>query len=266
MSTKIYNGVRFKISTLELLLDKFKLLQKQLMKTAITEECKVLARLATRRLDLATITGQEDANPFYSAAEELSERQRRVKITGQRDPSVDFSFSVVAIPTDHLILGTFYSENEVLVEMFSKQNWVEDYHYQDSTDKPSEISQFEWETREKTWKKFLNINAPTMYSGFTYTMTEISNAFGAKMEQVADQIPDLEERARGLAADVALMGYFKETLGDKKVEGREAMSLAMEFLRKEENKAKIEETRKDLLTKLKSVVTKYDLNPDLKNQ
>lgn len=263
MSVTIYSGIRFKISSLDLLFTKLKLLQPQMMKIAQRQEAELVARVATRRIDLATIAGDNDPQPLISAGTEIQDRQRKVKLTGQRDPSVDFSFSVMVIPTDHFIIGTFYTENEELTELFSSQTWIEDYHYQNQTDKPAEISTFEWENREKTWNKFVDFHKPLMYSGFKYQLTDTSNFFGT-LEDILPHVPSIEDRAKGLSADLSLMAHFKEIFGDNKIEAPEAMRVANEFLQNEDSKAKIEAKYNELLMTLKPSITSFDLLPPRK--
>lgn len=106
----------------------------------------------------------------------------------------DYNASVVIIPYKKSLYGLYYcdgiKENEDL--FFSI---ADDYHYQNQTDKPDNISWKEWRKREEVWDDILEIGgySPIEF-GFEFKITmdggiEISN-------DVARRIYDIIMRSK----------------------------------------------------------------------
>lgn len=105
----------------------------------------------------------------------LNDRARDVKRTQQRDPLADFSFDAVFFPLKDKTLAIFYCEHDSMLEAAEKALGAKDYHYQNQVDQPDDVTEFEWEQREKDWNEALEgLNKTPAEAGLTFTFRDYS--------------------------------------------------------------------------------------------
>lgn len=156
MSTKIYNGYLLNVSFTELMpfLKKVKLS----LESARTElALKIVARQVTSEVDdqFLGLTRPQEISIFKFTSALLDSAVKAQKSTSLLDGR-DFSASVVLIPHQEKFLALFYDNNNPeYLKLWQELKEVQDYHYQNSTDRPEEISAKEWEKRRKDWNEAL---------------------------------------------------------------------------------------------------------------
>ncbi len=234
MSTKIYDAFRIKNKTLESVLEDMKAFRKTAMPILKEGLAKMIAGQITRKIDSVALGYSEERSkkPFIEVWMEVCDRVHKVKTTQRRDPEIDFMFDISVFPLDGDILGIMFCEHEPLKGLWMSQKGIEDYHYQDSTDRPEQIPEAEWDQRREDWDKVLGWETPAQ-QGFSHTIfSEFDSTPRLQQEEVLPYIPDFNKRCRWAARDVAWAEYFKANIAgwDGKL-----MSLVMDFGRKWKN-------------------------------
>ncbi|MGE8063716.1 hypothetical protein ACQKP2_00975, partial [Pseudomonas sp. NPDC089569] len=86
---------------------------------------------------------------------------------GERSVDWDFTLSVCLIPWGDDLLALHYLENNPGFLEALKGIGFEDFHYQNSTDRPDSISELDWVERSATWASALDKGVPASV-GLTY--------------------------------------------------------------------------------------------------
>jgi hypothetical protein len=204
MSIKIYNGYIINIEDKSLLgIQKFcKRIKPDFERKKNELVNSTMAYLITDKIDSASLKKIRTQNIFYETIEELNSR---IKINYN-----NFSSEIILIPVAEKILALFYGDIE-FEDIWKSINEVEDYHYQNSTDQPEEINNFEWEIRKKDWELALPGNGIPIENGFSFSLTD-NKILYIKKEDISKFIPEFKYRCIKKAKELLTL----ELLGDKK--------------------------------------------------
>lgn len=159
MSTKIYNAFYITPRPMDVLLTELRELRPKL-----------------ERVRNKIILGFWKSNENYRANwSRISDRAREVQRTSIRDPLVDFSFDLTFFPRkDKIMVMTFTEHNEyrkLLCDFFDAKDW----HYQNQSDQPEEVSDAEWKQREKEWDEALPGAGIPSENGFSFTYFRVGH-------------------------------------------------------------------------------------------
>lgn len=172
MSIKIYNGYRFKENMSLTELNERMRKMRLLFKGVILEEYKRrLINLVYRYADLYVLDPKlcleelkefdfsnlidNSDDPIRSIAANVvmglrDKAEKAMNPEGKRS-SWDYSAEVQILPLEDKILLLFYGSSS-LEHIFAEQEDIFDYHYQNQSDQPEDISDEEWEKRYHDWK------------------------------------------------------------------------------------------------------------------
>lgn len=171
MSTRLYNGQIIRNCTLETMLTRLKTIRSKCVELAQSSIANELAKKRTFWFDMDTnylpFPRQKFEPPFWRLMELLKAEETKVA-TGTRS-GWDFTFTICLIPKGKNLLALHYLENDPGYLNALKEIGFEDYHFQNSTDKPDAISEQEWANRSQDWDEALG-NAPPADSGFTFDL------------------------------------------------------------------------------------------------
>ena len=170
MSTKIYNGFRFKNP--DILTIRRQLRRLQPFVAAYTAEWKTtLLAVAVDGL-LAHPEKRDAKQTLLSQARSMLEADLRAADKSMVRDGFDFKFEVTVIPVRRdLTLGMYFTEQNKLVELLESMPWFVDYHYQNQTDWPKDVPKKEWRQRELDWEEAIGDDAPAR-RGFTMSLHE----------------------------------------------------------------------------------------------
>lgn len=200
MSTKIYYAMRFPQDRLNDFLD-----------WSRTEVLKVVKeRLETLMADVSPEDLDECPERFRGEGRLIWERFKRMRNvmaicrdaanTSQRDPLFDIECGF------HIWLheGRFYAIpfaepwiKEVLDA--DRPDWAEEYHYQNQTDKPDEVSEADWAERAAIWEEVClkHFNTRRMFFEIVNCRTE-SASLDLERELAAQALWDFDDNRKGL--------------------------------------------------------------------
>lgn len=231
MSTKIYNGYKFKenLPLREIqafchrLRDKVRPKARELyFKTFFNIHFGVIDKNTFGIYnDVMYFIGKKGGHVSYGVELYMSKRMSNVKISGLRDPAVDFDFSINIIPIKGKVLVLLYTEKKDLRTVFEEMDEIEEYYYQNSSDAPEEISAKAWDRRRKDWDTALGGDgySTAMECGLNYTPYD-SGGFTFFMMSDDERkaalklLPTVDERALEIARDL----HFKKYCTDNPVQ------------------------------------------------
>jgi len=217
MSTKIYNGYKFKksLSLSEVhsfcirLRDKVKPVAENLYyQTFFKTYFEVLDKNQFGIYDEAMyFVSKDGGNLQFGIERYIAKRMAHIKISNERDPDVDFGFSINILPLKTgEILILLYTEKKDLREVFESMPEIEDYHYQNQCDKPKKIGKKAWEKRRTDWNMALGGDGwgTPLENGFNYTpYSEDRICFflldDERRKEIFKLIPTTKQRAAHIA-------------------------------------------------------------------
>lgn len=235
MSTKIYNGYKFKepLSLDELhgfcirLRDKVKPIAEDLyFQTFFRIYFEVLDKNQFGMYDEAMyFLSKEGGNLEFGIDRYLMKRMRHIKISEERDPDVDFEFSITILPLKSgEVLVLLYTEKGELRKAFATMPEIEEYHYQDQSDKPERISKKAWDKRRDDWQAALGGDGwgIPLEHGFNFTpYSERRLSFfmldDERKKEILKLIPTPEERAKVIARNLHLEQWSNKNPIDKEI-------------------------------------------------
>jgi hypothetical protein len=165
MSTKIYNGYCSNMG-LANLLEKLKEFKEEALKSLDAEYFKSLVstyvkEYADAEIKIPTQT-EEDINHNDLLYRLHGECEKHLSGLKKHERSyfhgieLDLETSICVFPiSPNRTLMLWYCDVPVVTQMWENLPFVKDYHYQDQTDRPDEISSGAWRRREKDWEKVL---------------------------------------------------------------------------------------------------------------
>lgn len=118
---------------------------------------------------------------------------------------------VILHPISGKILGTDCSTCGELTDLLFKSGLIKEYHYQNQTDKPRQISERQWKIRSDDWDLvFKNIDIP-IYSGMMVTILDNSLLpYFIPNEQLNKHVPTINKRIEIQVKNMLYQYYMAE--------------------------------------------------------
>lgn len=222
MSIKIYNGYRFDRNyTIRELDEKLIELRKQIQLAAEKIFTKQILDEWLYIYDCYTFFGEETAlkrmkkyekepqnlnwdHVLHEVTFYIEDKIRKSKSSTKRDFEYDYQCEIHILPITRKLLFLYYGEKEEFLKIVENQKYVMEYHYQNQTDKPENISASSWKTRKNDWDKAIIDYIPNNH-GFTVSLVSpdnfpiISSSF---LKNINPEIANIEKRAKALAYDI----------------------------------------------------------------
>ena len=108
----------------------------------------------------------------------------------------DYRCKLQIIPMETKTLAMFFGNPMLRNYLKSRPDFLTDYHYQNQTDRPEDISDTEWNLREKDWDKAIGPDYIPSQHGFTVDLFNTENIMPifvpSKVEPVP--LPDIEHQ------------------------------------------------------------------------
>ncbi len=278
MSVKaLYNGFKFKSSEftdIHRWIMEWRTELSVLHKAALS---KLIATLSVSMIDRAAITPGTNAgkSPLIDTWGSVLDMQKEVKTKGIRNPLVDFEFSICLFPFEGSVYGIVYTERQDWLSMWLEKDFVEEFAYWNSGDRPEEYTEEEWNSRYEIWMSILEQGShrvPAM-CGFNADCTHEYEH--PTSEEVLAAVPSFAERVR----EQARLRVMSEELSRRRDErqasmteeekqGRPAEVFAMvtdveRWLKTPEGDVELQAMIARLSSILKSELTRDDLVRDL---
>lgn len=206
MSTKIYNGLRLRGHTLEQALVLLKSIRPGCVEAARSYTAGVAAQEMAETADLAfNFPDVDGSNPWWTVHDRIGEARRKVLGRGERCVTWDSSFEVCLIPYKGYLLALYYIENDHGYVKALKDAGFEDFSYQNCTDRPASVTEFQWAARAQAWNVALPGSTSPAEQGFTYCVVNWDDYCGAlyDRELLRASLPSEDVRRRAVALALA---------------------------------------------------------------
>lgn len=236
MSTKAYEGMRFRVRRLPELVNRITEAFKTLDQLSRAHEAKFMATHASEEHDNAWLAHRNDEsgatekpetfNRYVSEARrEMRKRQREIKATGYRDPDVDSEIEIqVWLGPRGALYGYVHSEVSGVRDHLMACGLAEDFAYWNNTDRDPNISAARWNRRRLVWVQLFDEACGKSFS------FRGSNAGMPDKELIRAAVPSKRTRARLVAESVLYPVWAKES-GAEDVTVNNIGSTVMRFSR-----------------------------------
>lgn len=166
MSTKLYNGIKFKTDDIYQLFEELKGIKEKAIKIGMDNLCS-LDTLCHFILD----NKLSDFNTYE--VKNALEDNLRGNYRTMLDPL--FNFSILIFPYKGKLYGYYFDDDlyeygELIKEI------SDDYSYQNQTDRPDEISEEEYEERKNVWEDILGYDTMSE-RGLRYKFVSVDTIF-----------------------------------------------------------------------------------------
>ncbi len=249
MSTSIYSGIKINL-TIHALNTLVNVIRKETHIKTVELKSAWFSEQVSQELDLCFARKQEcnfDA-AFKAARNKWQEEQADIK-KGHRHPNSDFEFKLAVYPYKNKLYGRYFCEQKELINLLIEKPNIEEYHYQNSTDRSDNISASAWRQREKIWDGIFKDS--TNY-GFVADLQDrwADSLYDLDSKKIRTELPDMKIRAKYVANILVANSYPREQFLDSK--GEFSFGKYMEFERSDEFRAKHAEETERLMTILPS--------------
>lgn len=194
MSTKIYDAFRVKtngkMANLNQLMNISADIKKEVVEMAADYISKRIATRVQYYYDLYEYYG-EDILKSESIGEELKATLNRIKnnesdaaiycreysqlVKEIQDKPYEYTYAkILFIPCGRSTLAMYFGQSEYIKAIINNGNF-EDYHYQNQTDKPDDVSTRAWNKREKDWDKAIGPDYIPINHGFEYILVDYTD-------------------------------------------------------------------------------------------
>lgn len=259
MSIKLYNGFVFKSNDIREIRNNINEFRKQLEPLVYQKTVEYFADESYMLFDYNSTHGIPNKGILTQIYRKFAEKQDEVRVKGVRDPSVDFQFNVIVIPSEDKFYGLFYTEQTDFAKLWKESDLYEEYMYWNNTDQPEDITVEEWRERGDVWESLLAEHhyVPAL-AGMSFSVIQEQTYDIPKTTEVVDAIPSINDRASVRARD----NMFKRFGEKKKMTDNNVMKIYKEFLTfmdSDEGKKKYEDEVGRVITSLKLRIEEKDL-------
>lgn len=172
-----------------------------------------------------------------------------------RDDTVDYETSIVIFPFEEKLYGMVFSALRELTSDWFAQDFIEDYHYQNQSDMPEDVTEEDWSERARVWEGILEISSIPSNAGMTVQLVE-GMPLLPQMDKVIKHFDSFERRCERMAENV----LFEEK--NKKISPDKMISAYMDFqkwLKTPDGKLELAKKTGYMEQKLKKEITQDDL-------
>lgn len=222
MSTRIYGGKIVRLPIIEV--------HKRLLslRAAIAQKGaeiidREIAALTAKKFDQISLGKNEIPQNVHKASDlasiafhEVRDRFKEIYKSGYRDPSIDTKFKIYLFPRGDDTLFMVDCEQEEMIKILTDEDWVEDYHYQNASDRPDSISEKDWRQREEDWDEVMPSGIPA-HTCLLFQMFDGEPYMHTKVDRVWNLIPAVEARVRRWAEDNYIMKNYDSDRGVSQV-------------------------------------------------
>lgn len=172
MSVRIHSGFVVDTTDAAALADRISAFRTSLAPHRLRAHARLLAERACRIVDRAIVFDKPwDRSPLSAAFGDIDDAGRESDAKGTRAVFEDFGMSLSLIPdaTTGRTYGIIQCERHDWRRRWMRLPGVEDFHYQDSADRPSGITASAWRMRRDTWARVMPTYVPDEH-GFKATV------------------------------------------------------------------------------------------------
>lgn len=213
MSTKINNGLKFKKKiNLDQAYDWCVKIQPKFQKKALQLFKDKVAKIYLELIDHLSINNDKNEyvqlfkkshikNPFYFSVDYTKKLIETAEKSDSRFDALDndLSISIELFKVKNTVLIKYHATNNNLIEILEKDKEIQDYHYNNSGDRPNRLTSKDWNTRRKLWDELSKNNLYKKGYKFQFTtFMDILLADTIQFDEVSWNFRSFESRVISL--------------------------------------------------------------------
>lgn len=228
MSTKIYNGFKFKNPDVHRIWKQMRELRKEIWNQTADLLGREYARTATLCFDYRTLgdpvkaDDKPEMDPVRYAFKRVSDpalsafNDERGKDQHPLASMYDYRAQVAIYPlSNRNTLGVYFIHDRELDTLFRNQPWFIDYHYQNQTDRPKSVTARQWSTRKNQWDKVFSVSDVYAQAGFVMDLHDKAIAWQfPPPEIVMPHVKTYAKRVRELTESAVFRQYEEKNPPD----------------------------------------------------
>jgi len=258
MSTKIFDAYECKFKSIEDMHEKLMAIRPKVREVLLDKLHRRLAWDWAHYLDEKTLEKEKIDKRFWDIASDVGDKFAKIRFDGTRNYRYDFYFEIIAMPYDGKVYLKIFCEDSLkgLERLFEEIG--NDFYYQNSTDRPKEISKKEWKRREETWDKILEGNGIWNQRGFMYDFS-LNRVYDIPFnpKQIDENyFPSREERAIYIAKNEII----NENYGEEGT-GFQELHRCIDYLESDEGKKELHDRTKKIMKKLIKDIRRFEIEP-----
>ena len=191
MSTKIYNGVRFKAKTLSEIIKQLHKVSEDAVKNTV-DLFKQNDFYFNLLYHVAKKYEKENNSTIDSSFELGLALQDILK---KSDNPFPLLFNVTIFENKGIFYGIYFDDSNNNYKLLFDNDIVEDFHYQDQSDRPENISNEEWDERCEVWEEIFDEISPAWVpseAGVTYEIIKPDSFLLALPREIIEKIKNFE--------------------------------------------------------------------------
>lgn len=168
MSIKLYTGIRFQEASFEDLHRKMVAIR-PVLAAEVLHRCRTcILNMAIARHEHELFAGERPLKVMSRSMDEFRQKALEANTRGYFSP-IDYRFSVTVAPYRGRFYGVHHGHREI-AKRFLALSGAEDYHYQDQSDEPEDVSARDWATRKHIWEQIFEASP-------SWTPSEVGSTF-----------------------------------------------------------------------------------------
>jgi len=210
MSTKIYNAYKLDVANWNEALVWLQSHREQAVPLAQQTYLSLAAKKLTFSRD-EHLNGLNKTPLTLNMLHDEAREERKQNKLGYRSPDYDYELIACLYPEGDSCYLRLLGENLDIHKHLLDDERLTDFHYQNSTDRPKELSEEEWEERDKIWARLMPSGEPTynMFSYYIVSEYDTQTNLYRKNDLIELQ-PSKEDRARHIAKEVTIRKVLEE--------------------------------------------------------
>lgn len=261
MSTKIYNGIRFTTNDITEIYNELMKLRDEAIQIGQKLQAETITESLVSIVDKymawthfgipndseflipegkeVIVHGKNEIPLLGHCSWEFLDKARDKKDKNLRaDSDYVFNLKVMIHPIPGKLLGTEYGSSRAFTDLLFKCPLVKDYHYQNQTDQPDDISDEDWDQRRDDWDLALPGIGIPLYNGLEITIFDNGLLDIHPPHQfLVDSIPNFEKRVELVAKDWIFRKYYKQFKDELPPKEENENESSFQKLRKDEDNA-----------------------------
>ena len=176
MSTKLYNGIKFKSNKLGTVIRQLHGLKEEAVKNVMGTFTD------PKQLNFMMMCWVYGNAIREDKSNDTAWQFQRILRQELRKPYNDFNFmfKVVIFERKNKLYGIYYDHSYLNYKMLFDRDIAVDYHYQDQSDKPDDVSNRDWNFREEVWSDIFD-DISTLWipseAGAVYDIVDVEDIY-----------------------------------------------------------------------------------------
>ena len=155
------------------------------------------------------------SNILNEIYEDIRNRQRKIKASGERDPRIDFDFTIHLYPFEGEVYGITNTEQSDWTKKFRRLPFVSDFSYWNNSDPDRRVKAKDWQHRAHVWMNLFKDHSTYRSRGFTIECgPDETHQSAVSRSDIVKKIVPFEDRLKRVATNRIIYRQMEMTKTD----------------------------------------------------